>query len=342
MKNGKFKEFLQQKIIKTGVVVAASALVLTSSCWSEIFRNDMEFVSEAELPVFTDPEDKSIILPSETPFPPAPKVTRTTKTNKTTKKVKLKEKATKTYTKKSKTKKQTSTSKKVTGNTTTTITTETSTDLTSKFTKGSKINTQITTVTTVTTTMVQEAASAGEGVVVMDTATANANAAAAPAQAAQSTASGQVAISAIAPKVDSRVASAYTKLGFTISINPNVNYSGVCDARSRSITLKKSGDTVYHELGHFLAFIAGNVDKASAFQQVFAQEKDKYTMYNKAYVCQNSSEYFAESFKNYTLDPNALRASRPLTYSAIESALNSVTDAQVTRIQTVYRSVWGA
>ena len=64
-------------------------------------------------------------------------------------------------------------------------------------------------------------------------------------------------------------------------------------------------------------------------------------MYNKAYVLQNSSEYFAESFKNYTLDPNTLRAERPLTYSAIESALNNVTDAQVAKIKAVYRAVWG-
>lgn len=353
MKNGKFRELLQQTLIKTGAIVIASALVLTSSYWSEIFRNDMEFIAEAELPVFTDPDEASVIEEEPTPFPPAPKITKTTKTNKTTKKVKLKEKSKKTYTKKSKTKKQTTTSKKVTGSETTTITTETSTNLTSKFTKGSNINTQITTVTTVTTTMVQEAAPDNEGVVVLDTASANTDSPSAPVQtvqnvtsvaqtASQVPASGQVSISSVAPRVDSRVASAYTKLGFTISINPNVNYSGVCDARNRSIVLKKSGDTVYHELGHFLAFVAGNVDKSSSFQQVFEQEKSKYTMYNKAYVLQNSSEYFAESFKNYTLDPNGLKSSRPLTYAAIESALNNVTDAQVTRVQTVYRSVWGA
>ncbi len=350
MKNNKFRELLQSTLIKTGAVVMASAIVLTSSYWSEIFRNDEVFISEAELPIFVDPGEESVqILDEDVPFPAAPKIVdKQTKTNKTTRKIKLKEKATKTYTKKSKAQKQTSTEKKVSGTETTTIITETTTSVASKFTKGSDINKQTTTVKTVITTMVQEAA------VVVDTATSNAGSAAAPVQTAQNVtatqtasaqtpaASGQIEISAAAPRVDSRVSSAYTKLGFTISIDPSVNYSGVCDARSRSIVLKKSGDTVYHELGHFLAFIAGNVDKASAFQQVFEQEKDKYTMYNKAYVCQNSSEYFAESFKNYTLDPNSLRATRPLTYAAIESALNSVTDAQVTRVQTVYRSVWGA
>ena len=331
MKGNKVREFLQQRAIKAGAVVLASALVLTSSSWSGIFRNEPEFVAEAELPVYVDPDD-SPIPPEPVPSgPSAPKVTKTTKTNKTTKKVKLKAKSKKTYTKKGKAQKKTTTSKKVTSTETTTIKTETTTSLTSKFTKGSNINTQTTTVTTVTTTTVQTNSPASGAVVVSSVQTS------APAVSA-----GQVQIGSIAPMVDRRVASAYTTLGFTINIDPNVNYSGVCDARTRSITLKKSGDTVYHELGHFLAFVAGNVDKSQAFNQVFAQEKDKYTEYNKAYVLQNSSEYFAESFKNYTMNPGGLRASRPMTYAAIESALNSITDAQVAKVKTVYGAVWGA
>lgn len=347
MKNGKIREFLQQTMVKTGAVVVVSALVLTSSSWSNILKGNTQFVSEAELPVFVDLEGAVDIDPNKTPAGNAPKVTRTTKTTKSTKKVKLKEKSKKTYTKKSKAKKQTSTSQKVTGTETTTVTTETSTTLTSKFTKGSNINKQTTTVTTVTTTTVQsnEAAAAADGVVTVSEMTA-----AAPASvqtAAQTTAqaapeAGQVSIGAIAPRVDSRVSNAYTTLGFTININPSVSYSGVFDARNKGITIKRSGDTIYHEIGHFVAFIAGNVDKSPAFQQVFEQEKNKYTMFNKAYVLQNSSEYFAESFKNYTLDPNELRSSRPLTFAAIESALNNITEAQVTRVQTVYRSVWEA
>ncbi len=32
---------------------------------------------------------------------------------------------------------------------------------------------------------------------------------------------------------------------------------------------------LYHELGHFLAFIAGNVDKTSGFQSIYTAEKEK-------------------------------------------------------------------
>ena len=337
MKDSRFREFLQQTAVKTGAIAAACALVLTSSVWSGVLKGkEPAAITEASLPIFIDLEGAVDIDGDGIPGPAAPKVTKTTKTNKSTKKVKLKAKSTKTYTKKSTPKTQTKTTKKVTSKETTTITTETTTSLTSKFTKGSNINTQTTTVKTVTTTVVQAAASADEEIMVVSGAV---GASEAPAQAQ---ASGTVSLGAIAPRLNSRVANAYTSLGFTVEINPSVNYSGVFDARSRGITLKKSGDTVYHELGHFVAFIAGNVDKSSSFTQVFAQEKDKYTLYNKAYVCQNSSEYFAESFKNYTLDPNTLRATRPMTYSAIEAALNSITDEQVARAKAVYGAIWGA
>ena len=208
MKNGSIREFLQQKAVKTGAVVLASALVLTSSSWSGIFRNEPEFTAEAELPIYIEPAD-SVISPEPVPGPPAPKVTKKTKTNKTTKKVKLKQKSKKTYTKKSKGKKQTTTSRQVTSEATTTVKTETTTSLTSKFKKGSNINTQTTTVKTVTTTTVQANNPAGGNSVVSSTVQAS----------SQNASAGPVQIGAAAPRVDSRVARAYTTLGFTINVD---------------------------------------------------------------------------------------------------------------------------
>lgn len=123
-------------------------------------------------------------------------------------------------------------------------------------------------------------------------------------------------------------------------IDSSVSYSGYFDAKKQLITLKSADETIYHELGHFLAFIAGNVDTSSAFVAVYNSEKDLVTAYNKSYVTQDSSEYFAESFKDYTLDAASLQASRPQTYAAIEAALEKVTTAQVTKIATVYASIW--
>ena len=81
-------------------------------------------------------------------------------------------------------------------------------------------------------------------------------------------------ISTLAPKLNSAVMGAYTSLGFTVTIDPSVSYSGYFNARNQSITLKKEGDTVYHEMGHFLAFVAGNVDKKAEFTAVYNEEKE--------------------------------------------------------------------
>ena len=147
-------------------------------------------------------------------------------------------------------------------------------------------------------------------------------------------------ISTLAPKLNSAVMGAYTSLGFTVTIDPSVSYSGYFNARNQSIILKKEGDTVYHEMGHFLAFVAGNVDKKAEFTAVYNEEKGKYTGTNKSYVTQNSSEYFAESFKDYTLDPVALQSSRPKTYQAIVSALGNVTAQQLSKLKLAYGSIW--
>ena len=74
---------------------------------------------------------------------------------------------------------------------------------------------------------------------------------------------------------------------------------------------------------------------------MYNEEKGKYTAINKAYATQNSAEYFAQSFRDYTENPAALKASRPQTYAAIQQALSRVTDAQVANLLRVYRAVWG-
>lgn len=158
--------------------------------------------------------------------------------------------------------------------------------------------------------------------------------------AKQEAVSGEIAVSTAAPKVDSRVKNAYESLGFKIIVDSSVSYSGYFSARNQSITLRKNDDTVYHELGHFLAFVAGNVDTKADFKAVYQEEKDLFVGIRKAYATQNSSEYFAESFREYTLDPITLKNSRPKTYQSIEDALSKVTEEQVSMILRYYSALW--
>ena len=86
--------------------------------------------------------------------------------------------------------------------------------------------------------------------------------------------------------------------------------------------------------------MGGTSSVKQAISAAYSKEKSKYTEYNKSYVLQNSSEYFAESFKNYCENPSALKSSRPLTYNAVVQALNNITDTRVNTIINVYSAVW--
>jgi hypothetical protein len=316
MKRKNINDLMKQSSVKMGAVMLAAAIIFGGSMYVIDPVNHME---APELVTMVDSEGTVEIQEEDTPLA-KPKVTKSTKVTKKTKKTKLKKAAIKTYTKKGKTTNKKSKSTSNVGSISTTTETSVSTSAVDKYKKGSKTKTTVTTTKTTITKTIVTAQSSVTNDISVSSATPNVN--------------------EIAPKVDSRVSNAFNTLGFKIMINSGVTYDGLFDARTRSITLKQSTTTVYHELGHFVAFLAGNLDKTAGFMQVYNAEKDLYTEYNKAYVLTSSSEYFAESFKNYTENPAALQASRPQTYAMIESALSMITDARLSMIQTAYASVW--
>lgn len=325
MKMEKVRELIRKRTVRVGGVVLAAALVFTGGVVS--WRNSQSAVPE--LVSYVDADGTISIEEDEIPLG-APKVTKSTKVKTTKKKIKLKKASTKTYVKNGKATSKTTTKKSKSGNTTTTTVTVKDTSVQDQFKKGSKIQTRVTTVTTTIT----------KSVLTEETA-ATAAAYSRAAVPATASASGEVSANSIAAKADQRVLGAFNKMGFKIVSNPSVNYSGLFDARTRTITLKTVDETAYHELGHFVGFVAGNYDRTAAFQAIYNREKAKYTYYNKSYVLSSASEYFAESFKNYTLNPSELKANRPETYAAIESALAKFTDSNINNIMRVYGAIWG-
>lgn len=329
MKKLAMKEALRKKLTKAGALALAAVVAMGGGVTYYNSQNQVP-----ELITYVD-TDGSIEIPDEDVPLAAPKVTKSTKTKKKIKKIKMKKASKKTYKKAGKT--VTKKTKKVKSSKKNVTTTETltATNVTNAYKKGSKIDTRVTTVkTTVIKTVAPIGTAAATGTA---TTTATKATTAGTASAAQN---GEIAITQIAPLVSGNVTSAFQKLGFKIVINSGVSYSGLCDARTRTVTLKRADNTVYHELGHFVAFVAGNIDTSSAFQSIYNREKSLYTDYNKSYVLSSSSEYFAESYKNYILNPTQLKNSRPETYAAIENALSRVTDAQASRILSVYGALW--
>ena len=323
MKGKKLRNWLSGR---KKIISGCAAIVLAAVIGGGLFFGTGE---EPEFPSYTDPILEVSIQEEETPLASAPKTTtKTTRSTKTTKKtVALKTASKKSYTRKLATKTKVTNSKKTTGNKTIATRRTVVTNTTEKYTRKSKkklVTSKIT--TTVKTTTTEQ--------VTVKTAAASSKA------SAVNTGKYEANITSAAGKMDSRVLSAFQKLGFKLIVDPSVNYSGYFEARSRTITVRTLDTSVYHELGHFLAFIAGNADKTSSFQSIYSAEKSKVTCFNKAYVTQNASEYFAESVREYILSNSALKSSRPKTYAAVKSALNQITDAQVAKIQKVYGSYW--
>lgn len=308
----KFAEVLKKRKITAIVCLVLLAAVGYGIWYVQDMRNAVEIASS-----HVDPELEASLEEEETPLAAAPQVTtKTTKSSKTTKKtVTLSKAATKTYTSKlpNKTKKTTKTVKK---NATTTVKTETTvlTQVTEQYTKASKkkaVTTKVTTTVKTTTTV--------------------------KAATQTSNKPSTTTVEKSASKMNAKIKDAWTKMGFDIIIDPSVSYSGYFDARNKKMTLRADDDTIYHEMGHFLGFMAGNYDTGSKFKAVYNEESGKYSGYNKAYVTQNASEYFAEALRDYTLNPAALKSSRPKTYAAIEEAISKLTSSQITKMQLVMR-----
>lgn len=340
MKGKKLTEWLaNKKVVSSCAAIALAAVIGGVSLFSGVGETP-------EFPSYTDPIMETSIIEDETPLASQPKTTvKTTSSTKTIRKtVKLKKASKKSYTKKLKTKTKVTNKTNKSGNTTVDTKTTVVTKATAKYTKKSKkkvVTSKIT--TTVQTTTTQQVSIANETAVSTTssgTSAAQATAAASSSQNQSKYEANVANVASVAGKMDNRVIAAYQQLGFKLVVDPSVNYSGYFDARSRSITMKQIDDSVYHELGHFLAFIAGNVDKTASFQSIFAAEKANVTAFNKAYVTQNASEYFAESVKDYILNNASLKSTRPQTYAAVQNALNQITDAQIAKIQKIYGAFW--
>lgn len=329
-------------VVRFGSMALAAAVLITGSWYVDRETDDLSIPQIVE---YIDTEDGSIVIPEEeVPLATKPtvKVKRTTK--KKVKKSKLKKKAKKTAkttkrTKKSKTVKKENAKQKVATDTTVLTTVVSATK------KDSNVKTVTTTVQTTvkTTTTNKPKGSSSEAAASANTATTNTAAASAQATASadQLQTVSDVTVRAMAPKADANVLSAFENLEFKIEINPTSSYSGYFSVKAHNIILKKSGgDTIYHELGHFVGWLAGNVDTSSEFVAIYNQEKGALQSANYQYLTKSSAEYFAESYKDYVLSPQNLQSTRPQTYDFVKKAVSRITDARVTNIKSAYMKAY--
>ena len=158
-------------------------------------------------------------------------------------------------------------------------------------------------------------------------------------------ASGTSVIKRKSPFADRGVLNAFDKLGFKYVYDPNITgFTGKFSASGHCIIVRREeDDCIYHELGHFVAWIAGNVDYQREWEAIYDKEKSKVTFYNKGYVTQNPREYFADAYKDYVLHRSSLSSTRPLTYKYVKAAVakvNSMTSADFEKMHKMYDAIW--
>ncbi len=331
----------RNKLIRYGGIALAAAVLVTGTWYTGRETDDLSIPQIVE---YIDTEDGSIVIPEEeVPLATKPTVKVKKTRKRKVKKSKLKKKAKKTAkstkrSKKSKTVKKENSKKKVATDTTVLTTVVTATK------KNSKVKTVTTTVETTvkTTTTNKPKGSSSEAAASANTATANTT-----ASAAQSTSSDEmqtvsnVTVRSMASRADANVLNAFENLEFKIEINPTSSYSGYFSVKAHNIILKKSsGDTIYHELGHFVGWLAGNVDTSSEFVAIYNKEKSALQSANYQYLTKSSAEYFAESYKDYVLSPQNLQSTRPQTYEFVKNAVSRITDARVTNIKSAYMKAY--
>ena len=331
----------RNKLVRFGGIALAAAVLVTGTWYTGQETDDLSIPQIVE---YVDTEDGSIVIPEEeVPLATKPTVKVKKTTRRKVKKSRLKKKAKKTAkstkrSKKSKTIKKENSKKKV-ATATTVLTT-----VVSATKKNSKVKTVTTTVETTvkTTTTNKPKKSSSEAAASANTVTANT-----AASAAQSTSSDEmqivsnVTVRSMAPRADANVLNAFENLEFKIEINPTSSYSGYFSVKAHNIILKKSsGDTIYHELGHFVGWLAGNVDTSSEFVAIYNKEKSALQSANYQYLTKSSAEYFAESYKDYVLSPQNLQSSRPETYEFVKNAVSRITDARVTNIKSAYMKAY--
>ena len=241
----------------------------------------------------------------------------------------------KTTTKK-KTSKKKSTKKTATVQTVTETTVQTTEKTSTK--KKSKVQTIRTTVVTTVKTTTQTFGTT--------TTTTTNNAASVGASTAVSSSGFAISkFSDIKGHVDSKVYDAFVNLGFELKINSKLATTGVFSTKNHNIQLKR-GQSSYllHELGHFVSALKGRngkkIDQSSEFTRIYNEEKSAYVGNNKAYVTQDAAEYFAESFRDYTENPSALKSQRPKTYSYISQMVSSLSSSDVKAFRNAYGWYW--
>ena len=94
---------------------------------------------------------------------------------------------------------------------------------------------------------------------------------------------------------------------------------------------KMSLNTLVHEYGHFLYYLK-KVYLDNKWTNIYYAERNKVSyLIKRNFITKSSSEYLAESYANYRINPNELKKTRPRTYQYINDKATTITNNDITK-----------
>ena len=137
---------------------------------------------------------------------------------------------------------------------------------------------------------------------------------------------GNANISQLKGIVDDKVISEFNRVGMTIETNPNSSLlkgaDGVFSPSQKKIVIKSNVNRVLvHEIGHFVAYVNNRVDSTAEFRAIYNAEKNNFAGDNRAYAVSNNKEFFAEVFKEYSMNRASLKSHCPRAYEYVKNVL---------------------
>ncbi len=144
-------------------------------------------------------------------------------------------------------------------------------------------------------------------------------------------------LSQIAPGL----ARAWEALGFSFAIVPALGCRSCrCLIKERKIQLGTGFELedIYHMMGYFLSFAAGNVSSTTAFRQIYEMEKYLYGGVYKGSALKSPQEFFAVCMREYCLRPQKLMKECTQTFHYIQAAIGRLTDRQISLCKALLNS----
>ena len=124
---------------------------------------------------------------------------------------------------------------------------------------------------------------------------------------------------------DSRIVKLWNDSKCILRYDSKVTYSGKTSFYPNVIILKEPNEKVFlHELGHLLHGFSGWVGCTKELEEIFKEEKGKYSLFNAMYVCSSKEEFFAEGYALYELDKGRFKKMCPKLYGYIVKSLNNI------------------